>query len=184
MTLKKLLTLPIIVLLSVIIASVYGILHDQLTYCISPEYYTKFKFPMFGLVSDPKETLQNPRLAVALTGIIATWWVGLIIGIAFGIIALVLKDDRQMFRSALKALLRTIVIAIGAGLTGLGYGWMTRTIQDAESYNKYASGTIEDIRSFYIVGCIHNFSYLGGGIGLAIGIITIYRHKKTRNIQA
>lgn len=47
---KKFLILILIILIAPIIGGLYGILHDQLTYTISPEYYTKFKFYQFGLM--------------------------------------------------------------------------------------------------------------------------------------
>jgi hypothetical protein len=33
---------------TIIIAGLYGIIHDQITYSISPEYFTKFKYRQFG----------------------------------------------------------------------------------------------------------------------------------------
>ena len=46
---RKLATFFIIVLAAIVIASLYGVGHDQVTYTISPEYYTKFKFIQFNL---------------------------------------------------------------------------------------------------------------------------------------
>jgi len=176
--LKKLPTLILTIALSITIASIYGILHDQFTYTISPEYYTKFKFLMFGLASDPEETMQHPRLAVALTGIIATWWVGAITGIVFGLVALGHTTTRQMLRTSLKAILLAICTAIVSGFAGLGYGWLTRNNDEIALYYKYEFGTVRDTASFYMVGCMHNFSYLGGAIGMLVGIMYIVKKKK------
>lgn len=46
---NKLKVFLLIIILPTIIAGFYGILHDQLTYTISSEYFTKFKFYQFGL---------------------------------------------------------------------------------------------------------------------------------------
>jgi len=51
----------------------YGIIHDQITYSISPEYYTKFKFYQFGLIKSPNDFVHNPRQMAIIVGIMATW---------------------------------------------------------------------------------------------------------------
>jgi hypothetical protein len=74
---KKLLVLILIVIVAPLLAALYGTLHDQLTYTISPEYYTKFKFFQFELTENKVEAiLPNPRLAVAVVGVMATFWMG------------------------------------------------------------------------------------------------------------
>jgi hypothetical protein len=55
-------------------AVVYGVLHDQLTVTISPEYFLEGK----GLADDPRPL----RLAVGLLAVRASWWVGLALGAA------------------------------------------------------------------------------------------------------
>ena len=51
----------------------YGIVHDQVTIRICPEYFTLFHAPM-GLA-------DSPTLLAAAWGVRATWWSGLIAGI-------------------------------------------------------------------------------------------------------
>jgi hypothetical protein len=45
---KKPGVLALTVIVSALLAGVYGIVHDQLTYSISHEYFTKFKYVQFG----------------------------------------------------------------------------------------------------------------------------------------
>ena len=59
-------------LVGAVIAGVYGTLHDQFTFTISPEYFTKLKFDQFRWAN-----LGLPeRVFVAEIGFLATWWVG------------------------------------------------------------------------------------------------------------
>ena len=88
---KKLRVLILIILICPLIAGVYGILHDQLTYTISPEYYTKFKFIRFGI--DPQ---MSDRLAVCKIGFLSTWWAGIYIGLAIGFSGLIHRSSRDM----------------------------------------------------------------------------------------
>ena len=41
---QKLAVLILILIIAPIMAAVYGAIHDQLSFTISPEYFTKFKF--------------------------------------------------------------------------------------------------------------------------------------------
>lgn len=117
---KKLLTLPLIILTAIVAASIFGIIHDQITYTISPEYYTMYKFPQFGLDSGPIS--GNERTLVAITGIIATWWVGLILGIVFSFASLFLKTWKTMLKFSSKAMAIATGITIISGFLGYLYG--------------------------------------------------------------
>lgn len=55
-----------------IVGGIYGIVHDQITYSISPEYFTKLKFDQFDYAG------LGDRIFVATIGFLATWWVGFI----------------------------------------------------------------------------------------------------------
>lgn len=57
-----------------VLAGLYGIVHDQLTYSIGPEYFTKLKFEQFRWAN----LGLPPRVLVAEIGFLATWWVGAI----------------------------------------------------------------------------------------------------------
>lgn len=63
-----------------LIAGLYGIVHDQLTYTLSPEYFTLLKFRQFAWA----DFGGPPRLLVAEIGFLATWWVGALAGWLIG----------------------------------------------------------------------------------------------------
>lgn len=85
----KISALLVIILVTPILAGIYGVLHDQLTYTISPEYYTKFKFYRFGLAEEGETYRYPERLGAALVGFLATWWTGIPIGIILGLTGLI-----------------------------------------------------------------------------------------------
>ncbi len=62
-----------ILLLCVDAAIVYGIMHDQITARIYVEYFTVGHPPVFAT--------DSPMLLAFDWGFIATWWVGLILGV-------------------------------------------------------------------------------------------------------
>jgi hypothetical protein len=66
-----------IILLCIVAAVIYGVVHDQITARICVEYFTIGHPPVFGT--------DDPTLLGLGWGVIATWWVGLILG---GLLAL------------------------------------------------------------------------------------------------
>jgi len=50
---KKFLVYVLIVVLAVLAAGLFGIVHDQISYTVAPEYFTKFKFRQFGFTDMP-----------------------------------------------------------------------------------------------------------------------------------
>ncbi|NNT71744.1 hypothetical protein HKT18_05880 [Flavobacterium sp. IMCC34852] len=161
---KKLGIFILIVVISVLIASVYGALHDQVTYSISSEYFTIFKFDQFGFTDWGN---NNPRPTTALIGVLATWWVGLFIGVFQGLVALIHKTPRLMFKYAFRAVLITLGVTIIFGLIG----YIAETFNPQTYPDCCFPYSIKDGKSFHIVGSIHNYGFAGGEIGAFIGIV-------------
>ena len=186
---NKLFALILVLVIAPILGGVYGVLHDQITYTVSNEYYTKFKFIQFGLenwgmgenigtLDSPEIALRSPRLGASIVGFLATWWVGMIIGIVLGVVGLIHKDGEVFFRVTMKAALITIGIALIFGIAGLVYGKVALANNPP---NWILPKNVIDRASFIAVGSMHNFSYLGGGIGMIIGAIySIRRRRKNK----
>ncbi|WP_197424335.1 hypothetical protein, partial [Sphingomonas sp. CCH9-E2] len=68
-----------IILFAILSAVVYGILHDQVTAHLCVEYFTIGHPPVFAT--------DSPFLLALGWGVIATWWVGLILGILLALAA-------------------------------------------------------------------------------------------------
>jgi len=64
-----------VALIGAVIAGVYGVIHDQITYAISPEYFTHIKFKQFHFA----DVGLGDRAFVATIGFLAASSVGLII---------------------------------------------------------------------------------------------------------
>lgn len=171
---QKFLTLIAIIIAGCFIAGLYGIAHDQLTYTISPEYYTKFKFLQFALVEegvgvDP----LNSRILVSIVGFFATWWMGPPIAIVLGLFSLH-SNWKTMMGMAMKAFLVVMAIAFITGLYGLYEGYAHLADQPREHFRDwFIPENLVDFRSFIAVGSMHNHSYLGGLYGLFGGIAYI-----------
>ncbi|MBN2363455.1 hypothetical protein JXL83_04915 [candidate division WOR-3 bacterium] len=179
---QKISALLTIILVTPILAGIYGVLHDQLTYTISPEYYTKFKFYRFGLAEDGGVYRYSERLGAALVGFSATWWTGIPIGIILGLTGMIHKDWITMSKITAKSLTLVLIISIASGLSGLLIGKFFLANSD---FPWNFPENILDKNNFIAVGSMHNFSYAGGLFGLISGIIfsclNKNKHKKTNN---
>jgi len=161
------------IIITPLLSGLYGIIHDQITYSISVEYFTKFKFYQFGLMDIGNEAIfPNPRLQVSIIGFMATWWLGIPIGVLLGIEVLRYKNPKEMFSATFKAIFITILVAVLGGIVGFFYGYfflINRPIEDFSTW--YIPDNIIDIKSYIEVGAIHNFSYISGIIGLLVALI-------------
>lgn len=178
----------LIVIISPLIGGFFGIVHDQITFSFSEEYYTKFKFIQFGLenwglgenigtLKAPEIRMNHPRLGAAIIGFLATWWVGLFIGIVLALTGLIHKNGKEMLEISSKAIMITITTALLTGLFGLIYGKMFLTENPP---NWFLPDKLINQANFIAVGSMHNFSYLGGLIGLITGIVYSVKQKKNK----
>jgi hypothetical protein len=155
-------------------AALFGALHDQVSYTVAPEYYTRFKFLQFawaGVASMP------PRLGAAVVGILATWWVGLYAGVVLGTIGLRCRTASAMLRVTARAIGIVAAAAIGTGLIGLAVGWLA--FDPARDYIDWwrPVGLLAP-RRFFAVGMMHNGSYLGGALGLLVAAAYLWRRAR------
>ena len=143
--------------LGAVLAGTYGMVHDQFTYTISPEYFTKLKFNQFRYA----DWGLGQRVYVGTIGFLATWWVG---GIMAWFLArrIVPGQSRGM---ALRQIVASFAIilagALLAGLWGYGYGLWRGPKADYSGW-MWAAHELDvvDIYAFARVAYIHNAGYL------------------------
>lgn len=160
---KKIGILFLTIIISIVLAALYGAIHDQVTYSISSEYFTVFKFDQFGFLDWGN---NNPRMTTALIGVLATWWVGLYIGLFQGFVGLIHSNHKLMFQYAMNAIFITLGVTVMFGV----FGYIAGKLDEQTYQNCCFPYNIKDPKSFSVVGSIHNYGYVGGEIGALIGI--------------
>lgn len=152
-------------------AGLYGAIHNQLSYTVSPEYFHGFKFVQFNI----PEPLHN-RLGAATVGWLASWWMGAIIGMPIAIASLFIKPAGRAFRTFLKTTILVICITLGTGLLALLAGF---TIIDTDILTDLINRPgLRDPIAFARAGWMHEFAYIGGLIGLIAGLIFVIRQAR------
>jgi hypothetical protein len=147
-------------------AGVYGFLHDQLSYTVSPEYFTQLKFEQFNI-----SALMHNRIGAGIVGIKATWWMGLVIGIIIIPIGLIIPNWKNYLRVLAWTFVYITATALLVGVIALIYGLIKYNINNLPNFN--IPNGVEDKIKFCVVGNMHNFSYIGGLFGIIVGIINI-----------
>ena len=171
----KLLMTPLLLISACIISGIYGVIHNQISYTVSPGYFHEFKFVQFHIPA-----AEQNRLGASIVGFFASWWMGLIIGVILVPFSLWAKDVKSYFLVSIKSYGVVAITAFIVGITALLISFLLvdpETIKPIQIFRK----TISDPVSFTYAGTMHNFSYLGGIIGIVTGAIFILRHNKRPN---
>src|SRR3954468_14939212 len=104
----------VIVALAIVAAVTYGILHDLVTAHVCVEYFTIGHAPVFAT--------REPVLLALGWGVIATWWVGLLLGIPLAMSARCGRRPPIAPEALLRPLGRMLVtmaaVALGTGILG------------------------------------------------------------------
>jgi hypothetical protein len=146
----------------ILVAVVYGILHDQVTARVCVEYFTVGHPPLFST--------DNPTALALGWGILGTWWVGLLLGVPLALAARAgyrpKLTTRDFVRPAALLLICMGATALVAGAGGYlaarrGWVWLLEPLALRVPADKHAA-FLADVWA-------HLASYLSGALG---GVVT------------
>ena len=164
----KILVLFLLIVLAAVAGGMYGALYDQITYSISPEFFTKFRFTASTFNIDP----SAGRLGAAKVGFLNTWKTGLVIGGILALTGLINREIKMMIGNTSRAFMLVLTVAFIVGLIGWSVGPLPGQADPDPALN------ITDREAFKTVINMNNFSYAGGVIGMFLGIFyQLYKHK-------
>jgi hypothetical protein len=144
--------------MATIISGLYGALYDQITYSVSSEFFTKMRFPQPYI-----EGSLNERWEVAKIGFKNTWTVGLALGFFLSLTGgLLHADNKKMFYTSIKCFFLAMFVAFFFGMLAFLF---CETPVDITIENN-----VVDKAAFNKVTCMNNYSYVGGVIGMFLGI--------------
>ena len=120
---------PLLLVTCCVAAGLYGALHNQISYTVSPDYFHAFKFHQFGISSE-----LRGRIGASIVGWYASWWMGLLIGIPVLSIGLLLPGWKAYLTHCCLALAVVAVTALVVGLGALAYAHVTIADGSLPSY--------------------------------------------------
>jgi hypothetical protein len=164
---------------AVVAAGVFGVLHDQISYTVSSEYFTRFKFLQFRLL----DAEVPERVRAAEVGFLASWWMGIPLGFLTGVAGFIHPGASQMRKALLLSLPLIVGFTLAFALAGLAYGFFQTATLDLSHYaDWFVPRGLEHPRNFICVGYMHNSAYLGGVAAIPVAWIFhfIYRGRAAR----
>src|ERR1700693_5033534 len=161
-----------IILACVLAAILYGIAHDQITARLCIEYFTVFHEKIV-------ET-QSPTLLGLAWGVVATWWVGAILGILLAMASRLGSRPKLQFRDLFRPICFLLgvmsVCALASGFAGYMSGWISQDIA--------ALVPISVHRAFAADWWAHTASYLAGILGGLALCVVAYKKRLRMNLDA
>lgn len=162
-----------IVALCIFASIVYGILHDQVTIRLCPEYFTKWAFHA--------DVFSHPNLTVVALfwGFAATWWVGLLLGIPIAFVSTTRDAGWWTWRQLVKPLFVFITLLSFCAAVGYFISMWTSFQVNPYALNYFPDSEAE-LSTFSRVLVTHNVSYIGGAIGglVLVGFVWKRRSKQ------
>jgi hypothetical protein len=147
-----------IILLCIVAAVIYGVVHDQITARISVEYFTIGHPPVFAT--------DDPTVLGLGWGVIATWWVGLILGVLLALSSRVGSWPQSSAKQLVRPLgIMLAVVAVLAFIAGL-IGYIAATHRWVWLLEPMASRVPEGRHVAFLTDLwAHLASYVGGFLG-------------------
>lgn len=150
-----------IILLATAAAIAYGVVMDQITIRVCPEYFT---------VAHPRIVNTGSLTLIALAwGVVATWWAGAIAGVAFALAARAGSPAKLTSRYFVRPVL-VLLAAMAACALAAGFGgdWMASTgrIPAVQAWGSLMP--VEKHAAFMADLFAHAMSYFVGAVGAVI----------------
>ncbi|GAA5073148.1 hypothetical protein N0B44_15225 [Roseibacterium beibuensis] len=161
--------------LAALAAALFGALHTQISYSVGPSYFEDYKFAQFG--TDPE---MAPRLAAAVVGAQASWWMGALVGLPallYGLVAV--PRNASFFAAGIGAIGLVVILATFAAVAGLLGGIIVTATGWPDASLTLPDGV--DPTEFLRAGFMHDASYIGGGLG---AILAFWPMRRARQIDA
>jgi hypothetical protein len=166
-----------IVALCIAAAVAYGVIHDQVTARVCVEYFTIGHPPVFRT--------ESPTLLGLGWGVIATWWVGLLLGVPLAIAARAGGRPRRCARSLVRPILTLLAVMAACAATAGVVGWLLARAGVIRLVEPLASNIPADKHVPFLADLwTHSASYFVGFVGGLVVIARVWRSRSAINPSA
>lgn len=152
---------PVLLVAACLTAGVYGAIHNQISYTVSPDYFHALKFHQFAIPAE-----YHGRVGASMVGWYASWWMGFIVGVPVLFVGLIMPDAKTYVSRCLIAFVVVVATALLVGLAALA---LARMRTHGSEWEFWTPEEVGDPVAFARAGTMHNFSYLGGFLGIVTG---------------
>jgi hypothetical protein len=156
-------------LVCIVAAAIYGIVHDQVTARICLEYFTVFHPRIFPT--------ESPTLLAIGWGIVATWWMGALLGLLLAVAARAGSRPKLTAREVFPYIVRLLVVmAVCAFVSGLvGFSLARRGVVSPADFIVRTPSI--NVSNFMADWYAHSASYASGFFGGLAVCVLVYRKR-------
>ncbi len=166
-----------IILMCVATCVVYGIIHDQITARICVEYFTIGHAPVFGT--------DDPTLLGLGWGVIATWWVGVLLGIPLAVACRLGRWPKREPLTLWRPLIRLSIISFGIAILAGLVGWIAASNGWVVLVGPIAERVPPDRRVPFLIDLwAHSASYLVGFVGGVVLIVFVLIARQREHLRS
>ncbi len=160
-----------VIALCIAASVVYGILHDQVTARVCVEYFTIGHPPIFDT--------ESPTLLAFGWGIIATWWVGLGLGIPLAIAARAGARPKRGAPSIVRPIAMLLLVMAACALLAGTAGFLLAQSGAVYLMEPMASLIPRERHARFLADLwAHSASYLVGFVGGIAVIVQVWRSRR------
>lgn len=174
----KLAIVPSLFVIACLFAGSYGAVHNQVSYTVSPEYFTQFKFHQFRIDNNIPE-----RIGAAIVGWKAAWWMGIVIGMVLIPFGFLIRGNANYFWAMIRVFGVVAATTLIVGLAALAIAFVVIDAEVAGQISRYGNEITDDV-AFARAGTMHNFSYLGGLAGIITGGVVVFWQRSRLNTSS
>lgn len=164
-----------LLILAPMMAGLYGFIHDQITYTISEEFFTKFRFAHYDFPH-----AWHPRARAGMIGILNAWKTGIPFGIVLTAVGRIHMNTRKLLFYTFYTYLLTFFMSFAFALIA-----EYMPVADIAASRQSLPANILDPVAFQRVVQINNFGYVGGIVGMLMGIglhVLLYKRDKNKAV--
>jgi hypothetical protein len=161
--------------LCVAAAVLYGLVHDQITARVCIEYFTQGHVRIFEH--------DDPTITGLYWGVVATWWVGVLLGIPLAMAARFGKRPQRSARSLVRLILLLLGVMAAFALASGIFGYMVGTMGNVAGFiqQRYEPALWARFQAcFFAHSMNYNVGFIGGG--MAIAWVWVSRKPRGRNL--
>lgn len=161
-----------IVLMCIAAAAVYGVAHNQVSARVCVEYFTIGHPPIFRT--------DDPTLLGVGWGVLATWWVGLLLGVGLAIVARAgYRPQRSLGSLVGPVAVLLVAMAVSAAAAGM-IGWMLASRGTVFLIGAIAANVPADKHVPFVADLwAHSASYLVGFLGGIVVMVRVWRSRSS-----
>ena len=164
-----------IIAVCVLCAVSYGVVHDQITARICVEYFTIGHEPIFGT--------DDPTLLGLGWGVLATWWVGVMLGVPLAIVARAGAWPKRSAASLVRPLLVLMIASAACAMVAGIAGWLMAKSGVVVLPEPLASRVPPEKHVAFLADAFaHSASYFSGFVGGGIVMLRVWLQRRKASV--